>query len=294
MIDDAAPPTSFTVSAMGGSGLSRSQARSDRFVAPSRGLRIPLELPMSMEVRVQAVALVSRQDALFCGPSAAVLLGLPIPFRLQDGPVWVMVPEGMPRPRRRDVRSRQADVVAHEIATVCGLMVTSPARTFVDLAAVLSLADLAAVGDAAMRRWHMTPEELHRVIVRRLRYPGKVKARHVAPLLSARSESPQESRLRMSIVGDGLPEPSVNLDVRDDSGEFVARCDLGYEEWKIAIEYDGAIHASRKRRYLDATRRTLLREHGWYVVEVVADDLRFPQRALAKVRAALRARGALN
>ncbi|MDP1877656.1 MAG: hypothetical protein Q8M17_08880 [Actinomycetota bacterium] len=257
-------------------------------------MRIPRELPHSMEVRIQAVALASREDALFCGPSAAVLLGLPVPYRLQDGPVWVMVPEGMPRPRRRDVRARQADVVAAEISVAHGLRVTSPARTFVDLAPLLSLPDLVAVGDAAMRGWRVTPEELLEVIRRRVRYHGKVKARHAAPLLDPRAESPQESRLRMVIIGGGLPAPAVNLEVYDEWGGFIARCDLGYEDWKVAVEYDGAVHAMRARRFADATRRTLLREHGWYVVEVVADDLRFPHRAVAKVHGALRARGAVS
>ena len=247
-----------------------------------------------METRIRAVALASREDALFWGPSAALLLDLPIPFRLEGGPVWVMVPKDMPRPRRSGVTARQADVVDWEVAVVRELRVTSPARTFVDLAAMLSITDLAAVGDAAMRRWGVTPHELDRVIRRRLRYNGKVKARYVAPLLNARAESAQESRLRMIVIGDGLPEPSVNLVIRDEGGQFLARCDLGYEEWQIAVEYDGAVHASEGRRQSDATRRTLLRQHGWYVVEIVADDLRFPQRAIAKVRAALRSRGAVN
>ena len=247
-----------------------------------------------MDVRIRAVSLASRGDALFCGPSAATLLCLPIPFRLEVGPVWVMVPKGSPRPRRRDVHARQADVVESELVDVCGVRATSPARTFVDLAAHLSIADLAAVGDAAMRQWGVSSLHLNSVIGRRLRYNGKVKARYVAPLLNSRAESAQESRMRIIIVGDSLPDPAVNLVIVDDSGQFLARCDLGYEEWRIAIEYDGAVHAGEARRRADATRRTLLREHGWYVVEVIADDICYPQRAIAKVRAALRSRGAVR
>lgn len=240
------------------------------------------------------MALATPEGVLFCGPSAAVLLGLPIPFRLQGGPVWVMVRSGEPRPRRRGVRSSQADVVSSEIAVAADLSTTSAARTFVDLAALLSIADLVAVGDAAMRRWRVTTDELDRVVRRRLRYTGKVKARAAVPLLNPRAESPQESRLRIVMHGDALPEPQVNLVITDESGQFIARCDLGYEEWKVAIEYDGIVHAGEQRRQADATRRTLLQEHGWYVVEIVADDLRFPQRAIAKVTAALRSRGAID
>lgn len=132
------PTKPFRVSASGGAGLTRSQARHVNFTAPSRSLRVPRDLPDTMELRIRAIALATPDGALFCGPSAAVLLDLPIPFRLREGPVWVMVHEGDPRPRRRGVRARQADVVTSEIAVAADLHTTSPARTFVDLAALLS------------------------------------------------------------------------------------------------------------------------------------------------------------
>ncbi len=162
-----------------------------------------------------------------------------------------------------------------------------------DLAPLLALPDLVAVGDVVMRTHGVTHAQLTRVLRRRLRYPGKVRARKAIPMLDPRAESPQESRLRVHVVEDGLPCPEVNAIITDEYGGFIARGDLVYEQWRIVIEYDGADHDDPARRMADATRRTLLRELGWYVVEVVASDLRHPQRARAKVRAALRARGAL-
>ncbi len=239
------------------------------------------------------MALASRDDAVLWGPTAAHLLDLPIPYRLSDGDVHVLVPAGLPRPRRSGVVTRQADITADETTVAEGLRLTSPARTFMDLAAYLCLPDLVAVGDAVMRTHGVTQAEMARVHGRRLRYPGKVLARRAIPLLDPRAESPQESRLRIQIVEDGLPCPEVNVLITDACGGFIARGDLVYEEWRIVIEYDGAAHGEPSRRMADATRRTLLRELGWYVVEIVATDLRHPQRARAKVRAALRARGAL-
>ena len=286
-------PAPFVVTASGAGPLTREACRTTQFRQPSRGLRIPVTCPDSLLTRCRAVDLVSRDDAVLWGPTAAQLLGLPLPFRLEDLEVHVMVPEGMPRPRRRGVRTRQADIIETEIVSAHGLRVTSGARTFTDLAAFLSLPDLVAVGDEAMRRCHVTSEQFTRALMRRLRYPGKVKARDALPLLDAGSESPQESRLRVHIILDGLPRPEVNGIITDDAGGFLARCDLVYRQWRIVIEYDGAVHDAPARRRADATRRTLLREHGWYVVEIVDEDLRHPQRAADKVRRALRARGAL-
>lgn len=283
----------FVVTSSGFGPLTREACRTQGFSQPSRGLRIPDTCPDTLLTRCRAIDLVSRADAVLWGPTAAELLGLPIPYRLQDAPIHVLVPEGLPRPRRNGVVARQADIVADEVLTLAGLQVTSPARTFTDLAQHLSLPDLVAMGDAAMRHHGSSAPELQRVLDRRLRYPGKVRARQAIPLLDPRSESPQESRLRVHIVQDGLPTPEPNLVITDSLGQFLARGDLGYRRWRIVIEYDGAFHDLPERRRADATRRTLLREHGWYVVEVIAEDLRYPQRAIGKVRRALQTRGAI-
>jgi hypothetical protein len=126
------------------------------------------------------------------------------------------------------------------------------------------------------------------VIQRRLRYSGKVRARQVAPWTCPRAESPQESRVRAHLIFNGLPEPAVNVDITDEDGQFLARGDLVYAQWRIVVEYDGAVHGDERQRRRDAARRTLLREHGWHVVEITADDLIVPQRAVSKVQAAIR------
>jgi very-short-patch-repair endonuclease len=85
--------------------------------------------------------------------------------------------------------------------------------------------------------------------------------------------------------------PVPNQRILDEHGGFVAIGDLVYDEWLIVIEYDGAHHRDPLRQAKDATRRTRLREIGFYVVELTADDVRWPERALGKIRAALLARG---
>lgn len=278
----------FVVTAHGTSSLSRGQTRGLSYRAPSRGVRVPAALPDDIRTRCAAQALVNRPDAVFWGPTAALLLDLPVPYRLERAALHVLVPEGSPRPRRIGVTPRQADIVAQEIRTIGEFRVTSPARTFVDLSSMTSMPDLVAIGDVVLRDHRTTREELARVLTRRLRYPGKVKSRNAIPMLSAASRSPQESRLRAHMVLDGLPLPEVNAVITDANGGFLACCDLVYRRWRIAIEYDGAVHDSPRQRRIDATRRTLLREHGWYVVEIIDDDLRHPSRALGKIYSAIR------
>lgn len=281
------PNTPFLVTASGVGHLSRKSTRSVAVAQPTRGLRIPTAQVDDLLARCHGIDLLSRDDSCLWGPTAAFLLGLPIPYRLETMDVHVMVPEDTARMRRPGVVSRQADIIDTEIVRVHGMLVTSAARTYTDIAWHLALPDIVAVGDAVLRDHALSLEELARVVGRRLRYPGKVKARAALPLLNPRSWSPQESRLRCHIALAGLPDPEVNGVITDAAGNFLACCDLVFRDLRVVVEYDGAVHADPEQRRKDAARRSLLRQHGWWVVEIVDIDLRDPRRALARIAAAL-------
>jgi very-short-patch-repair endonuclease len=54
---------------------------------------------------------------------------------------------------------------------------------------------------------------------------------------------------------------------------------------RVAVEYDGLWHGER-RAFLDDRRRlNRLDAAGWVVVHVTVDDLRRPERLIARVRA---------
>jgi hypothetical protein len=78
--------------------------------------------------------------------------------------------------------------------------VTSPARTFVDLADLLALVDLVVVGDALVRLGLCSParlcEEAAAARTRRVRQA----ARRAAALVRPRVDSPMETRLRLLLV----------------------------------------------------------------------------------------------
>jgi very-short-patch-repair endonuclease len=68
---------------------------------------------------------------------------------------------------------------------------------------------------------------------------------------------------------------------------FIGRIDMGYREWMIAVEYDGAFHWEQRRK--DDRRRDRLRAAGWYVLVVSADDIyQRPGEVVAAVAAAIR------
>ena len=282
------PVEPFRVTARGGAGFSWTVVSGPRFVAPTIGVRLRRDRADDPMARLKSHALVLPPNGFFSNASAAMIWGMPIPIRLMNGPVIAAVPEESAHVRRIRTRGRRLNVVPSEVGVVRGLPVTSAARTFVDLARDLATPDLVAVGDDVLRRGLADGDDITRVIRRRLRFTGKVRARDCLPLLTSLAESPQESRVRAHCILAGLGVPIAQYEVFDDDGGFVARLDLAYEDAMVAIEYDGAHHAYQERRDRDAARRTRLRSLGWFLVELTAVDLRFPSLMLNKITTAMR------
>ena len=93
--------------------------------------------------------------------------------------------------------------------------------------------------------------------------------RDVVELFDGGAESPQETRTRLVLVDAGLPRPSTQIRVDD------WRIDMGYEEFKVGVEYDGAQHWTDSRQHRrDIDRLAELLARGWLIVRVSADLLR--------------------
>jgi very-short-patch-repair endonuclease len=121
------------------------------------------------------------------------------------------------------------------------------------------------------------------------RYPGRrgiTRARQAIELFDAGAQSPKESWLRVVLMQAGLPRPQTQIPVRDEFGSAVAYLDMGWEDVKVAVEYDGEQHRTDRRQYSwDVRRLEMLHSLGWIVVRVVAGDR--PAEIVSRVRAAL-------
>jgi hypothetical protein len=107
-----------------------------------------------------------------------------------------------------------------------------------------------------------------------------------------RVDSPKETELRLLLVLAGFPEPETNVDVLDDAGGWIARADLTYRAFKIALEYVGKQHANDPKQWArDIRRRELLDAAGWRTIVITARDLaRFPRQTLTRVALVLHER----
>jgi hypothetical protein len=177
-----------------------------------------------------------------------------------------------------------------EITEVGGIVVTSPARTAFDIGRRVS-SRLRAVQllDALANATDVKDVDVETIMSRHPGARGVMRLRRVLPLVDAGAESPQETRTRLALIDAGLPAPRTQIVVRDAYGEFVARIDMGYEELRVGIEYDGPQHwtdAEQRDRY------SALLDLGWAIVRVSSELLRYREATfITRVVAAMQAAG---
>jgi very-short-patch-repair endonuclease len=95
------------------------------------------------------------------------------------------------------------------------------------------------------------------------------------------------------LVDAGIPAPRTQIVVRDDYGEFVARIDMGYDDLRVGIEYDGPQHwTNAEQRDRDIDRYSALLDLGWVIVRVSSELLKYRQETfISRVVAAMQTAG---
>ncbi len=97
---------------------------------------------------------------------------------------------------------------------------------------------------------------------------------------------------RLALIRAGLPAPHTQIEVRNAVGRVFARLDMGWPEWKVAVEYDGAQHwTDARQRAWDIDRWAELEAAGWSVIRVSGAMFARRDPIIDRVCSALRARG---
>lgn len=247
--------------------------------SPFRGVRShePLD---GMAERLDALGLV--RDGTFAAShcTAAALHQLPVPRHCEHSPLHVMT-KGSGRVRRPGVVGHRG-LDERSTVTVEGVLVTGLADTWLDLAPYLSLDDLVVVGDAVARRLKDV-SALHTRAHRSM--PGVARAREALEWVRVGSASPMETRSRVLFGRAGLPEPQLNVPVRDVDGGWLAEGDLVWEEARVVGEYQGATHfETYARGDRDISRRRVVEGAGWTYIDFTKDDYWRRARRIALVR----------
>lgn len=176
-----------------------------------------------------------RDQDVICHESACAVLGLPVVGR------WP------PRVHVADPTTTHTRVtawfvrhgVAHRPPPVTigrGLVVTTPARTAVDVAATRPLVSSLPAVDHVLRNTVATPADLRAEA--ELLGNGRAKAALALEMGSTRSGSPAESVCRVRLRQLGAPEP-VQQQAFERPGERTAVVDFWFPDQGVVLEVDG-------------------------------------------------------
>lgn len=259
------------------------------YAAVYPGIYCPAGIELTASQRARAAWLWSRRRGVVAGNSAAALLGAKWVSPSLDAE---LVHDNRKPPAGIVVHSDR--LASHEVLTFGGIRVTTPARTAFDigrrtttrLLAVQRLDALAKVTDVKVA-------DVEAVVAEHRGTRGLVRLRQILPLVDGGAESPQETRTRLALIDAGLPRPQTQIRVCGDYGDFVARIDMGYDELRVGIEYDGPQHwTDPEQRARDIDRHAALLDLGWTIIRVSSELLRYRQATfIGRVVAAMEAAG---
>lgn len=260
------------------------------FVRLYRGVYLRKGIELTAAVRAQAAALFAGPAATLTGYSAAAL------YRTK----WIDSVEPAEVIRSGHWRAPPGMIVHNcriepdECGVVRGIRVATPARAAFDLGRRLTRIPAIVAIDALCNATGVKPAD---VLLLAGRYPGMrgvARLRAILDEVDGGAESPPETHTRLVLVDAGLPRPSTQIRVRDTSGRVFARSDMGWQEWRVLVEYDGADHWNRTQRARDIERQAQIEALGWTVVRVGAELLYDrPGDLVDRVREKLRTAGAL-
>lgn len=243
-------------------------ALSSRFVAIHPDVYVPRGTQLTAVLRAKAAWLWSRRRGVVAGQSAAALHGA----KWVDDRAPAELLYDCRRPPR-GVTTWSDQVQADEVQVIAGMRVTTPARTALDLACRYPLERAVAAIDALARATRLKMADVELLAAR---YPGRRhirRARVALSLVDAGAESPRESRLRLLLIRGGFPPPQTQIPVYDEYGLLVAVVDMGWEDIKVGVDYEGEHHRTTRGAFNKGIRRhETVTQLGWIDVRVTVED----------------------
>jgi hypothetical protein len=235
---------------------------------------------LTAATRARAAWLWSRRRGVIAGHSASALYGA----KWVDDWAAAQLRYEHRRPPA-GIRTWADRIADDEIQLVDGLRTTTPARTAFDLACRNPVGKAVAAIDALARATRLNAADAELLAGRYRGHRNIRRARTTLKLVDAGAESPQETWLRLLLIEAGYPRPRTQIPVYDEYGALVAVLDMGWEDIKVAVEYEGDHHRTDRRQFnRDIARIEALTDLGWIVVRVTVVDV--PGGILRRVTAA--------
>jgi hypothetical protein len=251
-------------------------------------------------VDLAAAAAGAREPVWSFGCSAALMLGMPLPFRAPEQLVLARASGGDERALRRDSRHRlvipdcrivTGPVVAASTRLVRGVPVVDPALAGVGAAADLTSARWrTALLDAAL--WQgATIEDLQRAIDMWRHLGHRTELLEALARARPGAQTVLETFSRLALVEQGLPEPILQQAFYDERG-LIGYADMWWPDLHVIGEADGLVkYQTREDVIREKVREDRLRATGEGVVRWTPEEIENEPDAVAArvLRAARRA-----
>lgn len=307
-------------------GVTTRRLASSEFIRILPSRYMPANAPAGLLEVCRALQADAVPDTWFSHATAAVLLGIAVPARL-DGGIGLharTLPDHRHGGRSRDPgdavpdlaratlhcrvgEGRHRSVTGGMAVTVhrmgegrivrrWGLRMSHPAEVLCELAGALGHADLVAASDSTLApafAMDGLTVDLIRAHVESRR-PFRHKKKLVSALADARPgvRSPGETFMRLIVRSAGFPEPEVASEVWDPLALKRRFIDGAYRDGKVGLEYDGDVHRVTRGAWReDEARRDGLAAAGWVLRRMTGGDLPRPDAFLLRVRQAFLERG---
>ncbi|WP_369130162.1 endonuclease domain-containing protein [Modestobacter roseus] len=268
-------------------GVSDWRLRHPDVVRLSRDTYLPRGDAADLRSRLPAVLLTAPAGAVVSHHTAAAMWRVEIPLAAASSVAHLTVPPRSKARNRADRHLHRTPLSPEDVERRWGMPVTSPARTWRDLAAELAPAALLAVTDQLLDVL-CRPAELEEALRRRPTGHGAARARRVLAVADPRVDSPMESVTRWLLHEAGLPRPTLQYRVVDEHGRRIGFGDMAWPERKVLVEFDGNVHRERDVFVDDLRRQNRLVLAGWVVLRFTsADVLGRPHEVVTAVRRAL-------
>jgi hypothetical protein len=239
---------------------------------------------LTLARRARAAWLWSHREGVIAGLTASALHGAK--WVDEALPIELIWPNARPP---KGMRTYDYRLFADEHVEYDGMSVTTPARTAFDIGRLHRPGEAVARLDALGNAVGLLVED---IVALATRHRGARNVRRLEAALDRYdpgAESPQETWLRLLLIDAGFPRPQTQIPVFGPNGRARYYLDMGWEELKIAVEYDGEHHRLDRPSYRkDIVRLEYLNSIKWMVIRVVAGDR--PDEIARRVRAAYEAR----
>ena len=181
-----------------------------------------------------------------------------------------------------------------DLTRVEGHWITTPTRTVLDTATVVSPEAAVVVASDFMHRGLTTRGEIVQMNDRHKMWPHSLGINVMLHLADGRFESVAETRTAYLCWAQGLPAPEPQWKVYRSDGRVFARVDFAWPKHRLLCEFDGRIKYTRLRRPNESIEETVLREKrreelvleltGWRMIRLTWADLDRPATTAARIR----------